>query len=289
MGGPRRSPGESVDALEEAIEVIRLMWSSERSVSFEGKHYRLEDARPGPPPAHPMGIWLGAFKPRMLRLVGRKADGWVPSLGVLSADELRAGHERIDAAAAEAGRDPRRIRRVLNLQGVIGESRTPPAGRLPVGYLMGEPLAGPPEWWAETLTRLRRGRLRHARVLARRPLAPPGRAPCGRGRAAAPDGHLDVRTGPYRGRVPRPAHDGHLGPRPVQGHPRAARARLGPLPRRDLRGRDRRDRDLDRRARRATRTCAAPTSSTSRTIPRSPSAAGSPSAPPRPPSRARSS
>jgi alkanesulfonate monooxygenase SsuD/methylene tetrahydromethanopterin reductase-like flavin-dependent oxidoreductase (luciferase family) len=92
MGGPRRSPGESVEALEEAIDVIRLMWSGERSVSFEGRHYRLADGRPGPRPVHPMGIWLGAFKPRMLRLVGRKADGWVPSLGVLSADELRAGN-----------------------------------------------------------------------------------------------------------------------------------------------------------------------------------------------------
>ena len=71
---------------------------------------------------------------------------------MLSTDELRAGNERIDAAAEDAGRDPRQIRRVLNLQGVIGESRTPPGGRLPVGYLMGEPLAGPPEWWAETLT-----------------------------------------------------------------------------------------------------------------------------------------
>ena len=151
MGGPSRSPAESVDALEEAIEVIRLMWSSERSVSFKGKHYRLEDARPGPPPAHPMGIWLGAFKPRMLRLVGRKADGWVPSFGVLSADELRGGNQLINTTAEAARRDPRQIRRVLNLQGVIGESRTPPGGRLPVGYLAGEPLAGPPEWWAETL------------------------------------------------------------------------------------------------------------------------------------------
>jgi hypothetical protein len=35
-----------------------------------------------------MGIWLGAFKPRMLRLVGRRADGWLPSLGVLDKDEL---------------------------------------------------------------------------------------------------------------------------------------------------------------------------------------------------------
>jgi YceI-like domain len=56
---------------------------------------------------------------------------------------------------------------------------------------------------------------------------------------------VDLRAGPHRGRVPGQAHDGHLGARPVQGHPRPARARLGPLPRRELRGRDRRDRDLD--------------------------------------------
>src|SRR3954471_85495 len=50
MGGPDRSPKEAVDALEEAIDVIRLMWSGERSVSFQGEYYRLEDARPGPEP-----------------------------------------------------------------------------------------------------------------------------------------------------------------------------------------------------------------------------------------------
>jgi alkanesulfonate monooxygenase SsuD/methylene tetrahydromethanopterin reductase-like flavin-dependent oxidoreductase (luciferase family) len=152
MGGPGRSRQESVDALEEAIEVIRLLWSGERVVSFEGSYYRLEDAHPGPRPTHPIGIWLGAFGPRMQRLTGRKADGWLPSLGVLSEDELIAGNERIDAAAEDAGRPPREIRRVVNLQGVIGEGRTPPDGRLPVGYLAGDPLAGPSAWWAETLT-----------------------------------------------------------------------------------------------------------------------------------------
>jgi alkanesulfonate monooxygenase SsuD/methylene tetrahydromethanopterin reductase-like flavin-dependent oxidoreductase (luciferase family) len=62
FGGPRRTPGEGVEAVDEAIDVIRLLWSEERSVSFEGKHYRLHDARPGPRPAHPIEIWLGAFK-----------------------------------------------------------------------------------------------------------------------------------------------------------------------------------------------------------------------------------
>ncbi len=152
MGGPRHTRGGSVDALEEAIEVIRLLWSGERKVSFTGEHYTLEEAHPGPQPTHPIEIWLGAFGPRMQRLTGRKADGWVPSLGVLSRDQLKEGNERIDAAAEQAGGDPRQIRRVLNLQGLIGEGRTAPA-RLPVGYLAGKPLAGPPERWAEALNR----------------------------------------------------------------------------------------------------------------------------------------
>jgi len=151
MGGPRRTAGEAVEALDEAIDMIRLMWSGERSVSFDGQHYTLDGARPGPQPAHPIGIWLGAFRPRMLRLTGRKADGWLPSLGVLTRDELRAGNEQIDAAAEKAGREPRSIRRILNLQGVIGDRPAPPRSSLPVGYLAGEPLAGPPDWWVDTL------------------------------------------------------------------------------------------------------------------------------------------
>jgi alkanesulfonate monooxygenase SsuD/methylene tetrahydromethanopterin reductase-like flavin-dependent oxidoreductase (luciferase family) len=152
FGGPRRTPGESVEALDEAIAVIRLLWSQERTVSHDGKHYRLDGAHPGPRPAHPIEIWVGAFKPRMLRLVGRKADGWLPSLGVLTRAELRGANEQVDVAAAKAGRDPGSIRRILNLQGVIGERPAPSRSELPVGYLAGEPLAGPPDWWVETLT-----------------------------------------------------------------------------------------------------------------------------------------
>jgi alkanesulfonate monooxygenase SsuD/methylene tetrahydromethanopterin reductase-like flavin-dependent oxidoreductase (luciferase family) len=151
FGGPRRTPGEAVEALDEAIDLIRLLWSDERSVSFEGRYYRLADARPGPQPAHPISIWVGAFKPRMLRLVGRKADGWLPSLGVLTRDELRAGNEQIDAAAEGAGRDPASIRRILNVQGLIGERHPPQRSELRVGYLAGEPLAGGAGWWAETI------------------------------------------------------------------------------------------------------------------------------------------
>ena len=66
MGGPRRAPGESVEALEEAIEIIRRFWSGERSIGYEGRHYTVAGLHPGPPPAHEIGIWIGAYKPRML-------------------------------------------------------------------------------------------------------------------------------------------------------------------------------------------------------------------------------
>jgi alkanesulfonate monooxygenase SsuD/methylene tetrahydromethanopterin reductase-like flavin-dependent oxidoreductase (luciferase family) len=87
----------------------------------------------------------------MLRLVGRKADGWLPSFGLLDRDELRAGNQQIDAAAEKAGRDPRSIRRIVNVQGLIGDGPPPARADLRVGYLAGEPLAGPPAWWVETI------------------------------------------------------------------------------------------------------------------------------------------
>ncbi|HEX5951269.1 MAG TPA: LLM class flavin-dependent oxidoreductase, partial [Actinomycetota bacterium] len=144
MGGPRRAPGEAVDALAEAIDVIRLMWSGERTVSYEGEHYRVRGVHPGDAPPHPIGIWVGAYGPRMLRLIGRRADGWVPSYGRASVEDLRRAHAVIDEAAVEAGRDPAAIRRALNIGGQItgpGAGDRPKLGRS-VGQL-GDGLAGP--------------------------------------------------------------------------------------------------------------------------------------------------
>jgi alkanesulfonate monooxygenase SsuD/methylene tetrahydromethanopterin reductase-like flavin-dependent oxidoreductase (luciferase family) len=119
MGGPRRTPGEAVDALAEAIDVIRLMWSDQRSVRYAGSHYRLSGVKPGPAPAHPIGIWLGVGGRRTLALVGRTADGWVPSSGWATPDTLPDMHARIDEAASAAGRDPATIARVYNVWGRI--------------------------------------------------------------------------------------------------------------------------------------------------------------------------
>ena len=149
MGGPRRRPAEAVEALEEAIAIIRTAWSGERSVRFRGRHYVVDGYHPGPPPVHDIEIWVGAYRPRMLRLTGRLADGWIPSLGQIDLGALADGQRLIDEAALRAGRDPSAIRRMLNVGGSIG----PSAGEL--GMRFGPSaggLSGSVDEWVERLS-----------------------------------------------------------------------------------------------------------------------------------------
>jgi len=140
-GGPRRQPRDALAALEEAISVIRLVWSGERNLRFSGSHYRLAGAHSGPVPVHPIGIWLGVYGPRALQLAGRLADGWLPSLrGDLTV--LAEGSARLDEAASAAGRNPWDVRRVLNVNGQITDG--PKLGLL----------RGPVDQWVDELTDL---------------------------------------------------------------------------------------------------------------------------------------
>jgi alkanesulfonate monooxygenase SsuD/methylene tetrahydromethanopterin reductase-like flavin-dependent oxidoreductase (luciferase family) len=140
-GGPRRTPRDSLGALEEAIQVIRMVWSGERNLRFTGKHYRLAGAHSGPVPVHPIGIWLGVYGPRALQLAGRLSDGWVPSLRGETAF-LSEGATRIDEAANAVGRHPAQIRRVLNVNGQITDDRREGL------------LRGPVDQWVDELTDL---------------------------------------------------------------------------------------------------------------------------------------
>ena len=143
MGGRRLTPGQAVDALDEALEVIHALWAvGERApLRIDGDHYRLKGAKRGPAPAHDIPIWIGAAKPRMLRLVARKGDGWLPSFQWVGIDGLDAGNLVIDEAATAAGRDPREIRRMLNLGGAFTAQRS-------------APFQGPPHTWVDDLVGL---------------------------------------------------------------------------------------------------------------------------------------
>ena len=114
MGGRKLEPGQSVTALSEAIDVIRAIWNGP-TVRVDGEFYRVHGAKPGPKPLHDVEIWLGAYKPRMLRLTGEKADGWLPSQSYLDMSKLQELNDRIDDAASRAERSPAAIRRLLNV------------------------------------------------------------------------------------------------------------------------------------------------------------------------------
>ncbi|MGO3828955.1 MAG: LLM class flavin-dependent oxidoreductase [Microbacterium gubbeenense] len=118
MGAKRLTPGEAVDALAEGIELIRELWDTDSRVRVRGGvHYSVDGAKRGPAPAHRVPIWVGAYKPRMLRLTGRLADGWLPSLAYMKPGDLQAGNARIDDSATAAGRRPDEVVRLLNISG----------------------------------------------------------------------------------------------------------------------------------------------------------------------------
>ncbi|RCK67944.1 LLM class flavin-dependent oxidoreductase [Desertihabitans brevis] len=144
-GGPRRSPREAVDALVEAIEVVRAVWRGQGSVRVDGEHYRVRGLRSGPAPAHPVPIWVGAYGPRMLAVTGRLGDAWIPSMAYAGPERLPEMNARIDEAAVAAGRAPEDVRRLYNVSGRFDRARTSAADGL---------LQGTPSEWAEQLAEL---------------------------------------------------------------------------------------------------------------------------------------
>jgi alkanesulfonate monooxygenase SsuD/methylene tetrahydromethanopterin reductase-like flavin-dependent oxidoreductase (luciferase family) len=144
LGGPSRSPGESLQALREAITIIRALWSQERGLRIPGEHYALAGGHGGPAPAHPIQIWVGGYGPRMLGLIGQLADGWVPSMAYLPPPALAEKGAILDQAAAGAGRDPRSIRRIYNVSGRITD-RVEAADAA---------IVGPATYWRDRLQQL---------------------------------------------------------------------------------------------------------------------------------------
>ena len=149
MGAPELTPGESIEALEEAVEILRASWSGARSIRHHGRHYDLDGMKPGPAPAHPIGIWLGTAKPRALRLTGRVADAWfAPLMNYMPPAAAAEAQAVIDGAARKAGREPSEIRRIYNVVGEFAEEAPAPPSDID------EAIVGPPDHWAEALTHL---------------------------------------------------------------------------------------------------------------------------------------
>jgi alkanesulfonate monooxygenase SsuD/methylene tetrahydromethanopterin reductase-like flavin-dependent oxidoreductase (luciferase family) len=114
MGLPESTVLGRVQALEEAIEIVRALWQ-QPTVTYEGERYVTRDAQVEPRPSRRIPIWLGTAGPRGLNLVGRLADGWIPSLPYAPPERAPLMIARILAAATEANRDPDDVARIYNL------------------------------------------------------------------------------------------------------------------------------------------------------------------------------
>lgn len=130
MGLRSATVAERVDALEEAIAIIKGLWTGSE-FSYRGGRYTTSAAQIEPKPREPIPIWLGTVGPRGLRLVGRLANGWIPSLPYAPPEQAPRMIATILAAAVAAGRDPADIARIYNLEvtlergveaSVVGES-----------------------------------------------------------------------------------------------------------------------------------------------------------------------
>jgi F420-dependent oxidoreductase-like protein len=115
LGFPFPSLRDRMDRLEEAVQVLRKLFT-EDDVTFDGRHFRLENATYNPKPVqrqHPP-IWIGGEgRSRTLPIAGRYADAWHGWAD--NAEELAEINGIIDRAAEEAGRDPASILRASSL------------------------------------------------------------------------------------------------------------------------------------------------------------------------------
>jgi alkanesulfonate monooxygenase SsuD/methylene tetrahydromethanopterin reductase-like flavin-dependent oxidoreductase (luciferase family) len=120
FGLAQRSPREKVQALEEALDILRGLWNAS-GFSYTGQHFRTEGATIEPKPSHPIPLWLGVFGAQMLDLVGRKADGWLPTYQFLAPDQAYQKLELIRAVAEQAGRNPDEITYGYNVPILVEE------------------------------------------------------------------------------------------------------------------------------------------------------------------------
>jgi F420-dependent oxidoreductase-like protein len=113
---------ERMDRLDEALNIIKLMFTEERP-SYTGTHYRIERALNSPRPLQPGGPKIlvgGGGEKRTLRLVARYADmsHWFGA----NPSDIKRKSEILDRYCEEEGRDPKTITRTMGAPVVLVES-----------------------------------------------------------------------------------------------------------------------------------------------------------------------
>jgi len=111
------------EVLEETVEVLSLLFGEKEPVTWEGRHYSLDEAycrprpaqRPGPP------LWVGGKGgPRLARLVARRADGW-NTVWAWTPQDYAERVRVLEEACERHDRDPATVRRSVGLYALVGE------------------------------------------------------------------------------------------------------------------------------------------------------------------------
>jgi alkanesulfonate monooxygenase SsuD/methylene tetrahydromethanopterin reductase-like flavin-dependent oxidoreductase (luciferase family) len=114
------TPGERYQAFSEYLDIVRgLLNQAGREFTYHGSFYQTDHIVNGPAPAHSIPFWIGAGRPRMLRLAGSKGDGWLIGTIYILPDQLDEVNRQLDEGARQSGRSPQDVRRGYNLFGVI--------------------------------------------------------------------------------------------------------------------------------------------------------------------------
>jgi alkanesulfonate monooxygenase SsuD/methylene tetrahydromethanopterin reductase-like flavin-dependent oxidoreductase (luciferase family) len=116
LGLPFGTAGDRADRLEEALPIIRSLWTEPRT-TFTGKHYQLVDAVAEPKPTqspHPP-IWIGGVgRKRTLRMAAEHAAVWNSPGG--TPQQVSELSTVLDQHCADIGRDPCEIRRSVQIR-----------------------------------------------------------------------------------------------------------------------------------------------------------------------------
>jgi F420-dependent oxidoreductase-like protein len=121
FGFPFETTRDRFDRLTEQIEIVHRSWEAE-PFDFDGRYYRLQAADPQPKPLqqpHPSLIVGGSAGPRGAALAARWADEY--NTVYPTAEQARERKQRIDAACAQAGRDPITFSAMIPLDGTPDE------------------------------------------------------------------------------------------------------------------------------------------------------------------------
>jgi F420-dependent oxidoreductase-like protein len=121
-GIPFYTVQERLARLDEACQVLKMLWTQERS-HFKGRYYQLTDAPLAPKPVqrpHPELMIGGGGEKVTLRIAARHADHWNVWGGPLT---LARKNAILDGHCREAGRDPKAITRSANMALLITDDR----------------------------------------------------------------------------------------------------------------------------------------------------------------------